>query len=446
LLAQLAYLLPYFKRHRCSLITGIGSILLSVAIGILAPLLVGRAVDTLRTSISQAALLRYGGLLVAIAAAQGVFTYLQRKLLVTMSRDVELELRDAYFAKLEELSLGFFQRHTTGDLMARATNDLGAVRMLCGPAIMYSSRTVFTAAAALTLMIGINAPLTALALATMPVVAWATNLFGRRIHQRFEQVQEGFSDLSTEVQENLAGARVLRAYAQEGAAVEDFSRHNQEYVARNVRLIRWSAAFHPTLMALVGLGFVAVLWYGGLLVVRGAITVGQFVTFNLFLSQLVWPMIAIGWVINLAQRGSASLGRIRRVLESAPEIANRPTAALPAPIEGAVAVRGLRFVYPAVPAEAAAGGGKPGPRPVAPPGAAEEAGAPPRPPGQQEREIGRHLVLESVERLDDCNKTDQESGRHHRQRELIRETGDRDRLIAKRRGLSTPHRWMAGTQ
>ena len=207
--------------------------------------------------------------------------------------------------------------------MARATNDLGAVRMLCGPAIMYSANTLFTATAALALMLRIDARLTLLALATMPVVAYATKVFGRRIHDLFERVQASFSDLTAQVQENFSGARVLRAYAQEEAAIRDFQRVNDDYVARNERLIRWNAAFHPVLQALVGVGFVAVLGYGGLLVVRGAITVGQFVTFNLFLAKLIWPMIAIGWVINLAQRGAASMGRIREVLEAPPAIADR---------------------------------------------------------------------------------------------------------------------------
>jgi ATP-binding cassette subfamily B protein len=260
--------------------------------------------------------------------------------------------------------------------MARATNDLGAVRMLCGPAIMYSSNTVFTATAALALMARIDLRLTLLALATMPLVAYATKVFGRRIHDLFERVQESFSDLTTQVQENLSGARVLRAYAREEAAVDNFRRVNDDYVARNVRLIRWNAGFHPVLQALVGVGFVAVLGYGGLLVVRAAITVGQFVTFNLFLAELIWPMIAIGWVINLAQRGAASMGRIREVLETPAEIADRPDAVAPPAIAGAVACRDLWFAYagngepagPAAgaaldPASAPAAGGD-GPRPV----------------------------------------------------------------------------------
>ena len=351
--AQLKYLLPYFRPYRRRVAQGVGSILASTVIGLTAPLLVGWAVDTLRQHVSSGTLLGYGGLLVGIALAQGVFNYLQRLILVTVSRDVEFDLRNRYFAKLAELDLGFFQRHATGDLMARATNDLQAVRMLCGPAIMYSTGTLLTGTGALILMARINPLLTLLALATMPVVAYATNFFGRRIHALFERVQANFSDVSTQVQENFSGVRVVRAYAQEGPAIADFRRVNDAYVAANERLIRWNAAFHPVLQALVGVGFVAVLWYGGLLVTRDAITVGEFVTFNLFLAKLIWPMIAIGWVINLAQRGAASLGRIREILETPPAIADRDeewgprSLGEPAAIDGAVAFRGLEFAYDA---------------------------------------------------------------------------------------------------
>ena len=363
--AQLKYLFPYFRPYRRRVAEGVGSILASTVIGLTVPLLVGWAVDTLRLHVSSATLLGYAGLLVGIALAQGVFNYLQRLILVTVSRDIEFDLRNRYFAKLAELDLGFFQRHATGDLMARATNDLQAVRMLCGPAIMYSTGTLLTGTGALILMARINPLLTLLALATMPVVAYATNFFGRRIHALFERVQANFSDVSTQVQENFSGVRVVRAYAQEGPAIEDFRRVNDAYVDANERLIRWNAAFHPVLQALVGVGFVAVLWYGGTLVTRDAITVGEFVTFNLFLAKLIWPMIAIGWVINLAQRGAASLGRIREILESPPAIADRddrpagvPAGAgereaswgprslgEPAAIDGAVAFRGLEFAY-----------------------------------------------------------------------------------------------------
>jgi ATP-binding cassette subfamily B multidrug efflux pump len=341
----LAGLWPYLRPHRKALLWGIFTIFCSVVVGMATPLLVGSAVDSFRHGPTFGTLLRYAGLLVAVAAVRGVFTYLQRMILVTMSRDVEVDLRDAFFAHLERLPQGFFQKQATGDLMARATNDLQAVRMLCGPAIMYATNTLFTAIGSLFFLFRIHPSLALLALAPMPFLVVATKVFGQRIHALFESVQEQFSQLSARVQENLAGLRVVRAYAREGHEEAQLALANDEYVARNRRLILWSSAFHPMLQSLVGLGFVAVLWYGGRLVLSGGITIGELVTFNFFLAKLVWPMIAIGWVINLAQRGAASFARIRQVLDTTPTIRDEePLVRLPE-IRGDVAFRDLTFTY-----------------------------------------------------------------------------------------------------
>ena len=342
---KLRHLLPYFRPYRLRMAGGVLSILASVVIGLATPLLVGGAVDMFKIDPNVRTLLLYAGMLVLVAAARGVFTYLQRMILVTVSRDVEFDLRNDYFEHLERLPPRFYQEHATGDLMARATNDLQAVRMLCGPAIMYSSNTLFTGLGSLFFMFRIHGGLSLLALAPMPLVAVATKVFGERIHHFFERVQEQFSNLSGRVQENLAGLRVVRAYVREDHEEEKFRRINDEYVERNRRLIRWSAAFHPLLQLLVGFGFVAVLYYGGRLVVEGGITIGEFVTFNFFLVKLIWPMIAIGWVINLVQRGAASLGRIRNVLETEPSIRDEPPLAEPGAIRGAIRARNLSFRY-----------------------------------------------------------------------------------------------------
>lgn len=337
---------PYFRRYRGRLAAGLGSNLLSAVIGLAAPILVGRAVDAFREQVTSATLLRYAGALLLVTLLMGVFSFGQRMLLVTLSRNIERDLRDDYFRHLQTLPQAFYQRSYTGDLMARGTNDLQAVRMLCGPAIMYTASTLFTASGSLAFMLGIHARLTLIALATMPLVAVATKLFGQRIHLLFERVQEQFSTLSTRVQENLAGVRVVRAYAREATEERSFAAVNDEYVERNRRLIRWNAAFHPLLQALVGVGFVAVLWYGGRLVWSAEITIGQFVTFNFFLMELVWPMIAIGWVINLAQRGSASMGRLLEVLETEPEVRDEGPLETDVEIAGGVSIRGLTFSYP----------------------------------------------------------------------------------------------------
>lgn len=344
-MSRLRTLLPYLARHPWKLATGVTSIFLSVLVGLAAPLIVGGAIDAFRGGASMRSLLNYAALLVGVTAVQGGFSFAQRMILVSMSRDIELELRNQYFRHLETLPLGFYQERSIGDLMARATNDLQAVRMLCGPAIMYSSNTLFTALGATVLMWRIHWQLTLLALASMPAVAVATKIFGERIHRLFEKVQEQFSSLSTRVQENLAGVRVVRAYAQEAAERRSFAVTNSEYVERNRRLIRWSAAFHPLLQALVGVGFVLVLWRGMFLIEGGSITVGEFVSFNFFLSKLIWPMIAIGWVINLVQRGAASLRRILDVVETEPTIRDEPPLVEARPERGAVSIRDLTFRY-----------------------------------------------------------------------------------------------------
>ncbi|MEZ5332665.1 MAG: ABC transporter ATP-binding protein [Thermoanaerobaculia bacterium] len=337
---------PYFRRYPRRLAAGLLCNLLSAAVGLAAPILVGRAVDAFREQVTSETLLGYAGALLGVTALMGVFSFGQRMLLVTLSRNIERDLRDDYFGHLQTLPPAFYQRSYTGDLMARGTNDLQAVRMLCGPAIMYTASTLFTAGGSLAFMLGIHGKLTLVALATMPLVALATKFFGQRIHVLFERVQEQFSTLSTRVQENLAGVRVVRAYAREDAEERSFAAVNDEYVERNRRLIRWNAAFHPLLQALVGFGFVGVLWYGGRLVWSETISIGQFVTFNFFLMELVWPMIAIGWVINLAQRGSASMGRLLDVLETRPEIRDEPPLVEDARIDGEVSARSLTFAYP----------------------------------------------------------------------------------------------------
>ena len=345
MIEKLRHLLPYFRPYRARMTGGVLSILASAVIGLATPLLVGGAVDSFREDPTARTLYLYAGLIVLVAAVRGVFTYLQRMILVTVSRDVEFDLRNEYFAHLETLPVRFYQEHATGDLMARATNDLQAVRMLCGPAIMYSGNTLFAGLGSLYFMFRIHPGLSLLALAPMPLLAFATKVFGERIHHLFDRVQEEFSTLSARVQENLAGLRVVRAYARETREEERFRRTNDEYVDRNRRLILWSSAFHPLLQLLVGLGFVAVLFYGGRLVVDGGITIGEFVTFNFFLVKLIWPMIAIGWVINLVQRGAASLGRIRQILTTEPTIRDEPPLVeLPA-VRGRIEARDLTFRY-----------------------------------------------------------------------------------------------------
>lgn len=347
---KLRPLLPYFRPYLKRLAAGIACILSTAALGLVSPQIVGWAIDAIRSEVSQTALLQYAGLLVGVTAVSGVFSFLQRYILVSMSRNIEYDLLHDFHDHLQKLPAGYFQENTVGDLMARATNDVAAVRMVCGPAIMYSTNTLVVGLGAAFFMFRIHAGLTLLALVSLPAVAVITKVFGQKIHQLFETVQERYGDLSTKVQENLSGARVVRAYVQEDAERREFRKHNRTYVDSNRQLIRWNAAFHPLIQTTVGLGFAAVLWFGIHLILRGQITVGEYVTFNLFLGKMVWPMIAIGWVINLAQRAAASMGRLQDVFSTEPAIRDRPAAdgsqpVDPGAIDGAIRFRNLTFTY-----------------------------------------------------------------------------------------------------
>lgn len=319
-MGKLTPLLPYFRRCRRGLAVGMGCVVGTALLALVSPVLIGRAIDAMRDMVSHRTLLYYGLVLMGVTLVQSVFRYSQRMILVSTSRQIEYDLRNDFFAHLQSLDSRFYQNHATGDLMARATNDLNAVRMLCGPAIMYSTNTVVVGVLALVLMTTVHLGLTLVALCTLPLVAMATRIFGERIHHLFGDVQARYSDLSTKVQESLAGARVVRAYAQEETEKRAFDALSEQYVDGYRKLVRWNAAFNPSLYALIGFGFTVVLGYGGLLMLSGDLTVGQFVTFHLFFGELIWPMIAIGWVINIYQRGTASLARIQTVLDTEPEI------------------------------------------------------------------------------------------------------------------------------
>src|SRR5712692_444175 len=344
-MTPLRKLISYFARYKRRLIIGIACVFMTNLIRLTAPLVLRHAIDDLTAEVSHSKLLEYAGVLVSIALAQGVFLFAQRRLLINMSRDIEYDLRSDFYAHLQKLPFEFYQTHRTGDLMARATNDLSAVRMIVGPALMYSMNTVFAMALLVPLMAAISWRLTLLAFVSMPLVAAATNYFSKRIHDRFEKVQEYFGTVSNRAQESLSGVRVIRAYTQEAAQIESFKRVNREFVNRNLKLIRLSGIFHPILQFFIGLGFIAVLWFGGSLVISGTISIGQFVQFTLLLGYLVWPMIALGWVINIFQRGMASMGRMHHILSIEPAIRDTDDTADIEAIEGEIEFRDLTFTY-----------------------------------------------------------------------------------------------------
>jgi ATP-binding cassette subfamily B protein len=344
-MTPLQKLLSYFARYKRTMVIGVACVFMTNLVRLTAPVVLRHAVDDLTAQISQSKLLEYAGLLISIALVQGVFLFTQRRLLINMSRHIEYDLRNDFYEHLQKLPFEFYQTHRTGDLMARATNDLSAVRMIVGPALMYSMNTVFAMALIIPLMGAISWRLTLLAFLSMPLVAVATNYFSKRIHDRFEKVQEYFGTVSNRAQESLAGVRVIRAYTQEDAQVESFRLVNREFVNRNLKLIKLSGIFHPILQFFIGLGFIAVLWFGGSLVISGAISIGQFVQFTLLLGYLVWPMIALGWVINIFQRGMASMGRMHLIMSIEPAIRDTNETTDIVSLDGEIEFRDLTFTY-----------------------------------------------------------------------------------------------------
>ena len=342
---QLVPLFAYFRPYRHYLVGGVLAIVASATLGLLSPVVIGRAVDALREQPTSQALMSYGALLLTITLGQGVFSFTQRMVLVSMSRHIEYDIGNDIFGRLEGLHSGFFHRHPTGDLMARSTNDLHTVRMVCGPAIMYATATLITAIGALIFLFDIHPRMTLLSLAPMPLAAVVAKVFGQKIHVLFQKVQESFAGISTRVQENLAGARVVRAYAQEQREQRLFDQLNEDYVNANRRLIRWDAAFHPLMQCVIGLAHAVALGYGGKLMLASQLTVGQYVTFNLFLAKLMWPMVSIGWVINMAQRAAASFGRIRAILVAEPEVRDVEPLEHGAQLRGGVRFADLTFHY-----------------------------------------------------------------------------------------------------
>jgi ATP-binding cassette subfamily B protein len=335
----------YFRPYKKSLFVGVFCILASVVIGVLEPVYVGRAVDSLSAGPTWATITRFALIIVAIRVVSGIFLYLQRNILIGMSRHVEYDLRQDFYAHLQKQPLTFFQEHRTGDLMARATNDLAAVRQLAGPMVMYTLQTVFIVIIILPLMLRISVRLTLLLFVTMPLVSLTVKYFGQQVHVRFEKIQEFFSHITARAQENISGVRVVRAYAQEDAEVEAFKTLNREYADRNLSLVRISALMRPLIQFVIGLGMVLIVWYGGILAVRGEMTQGQFVEFTLFLMRLVWPLIALGYVANLYQRGTASLKRMNAIFAVEPAIKDAPAVGEQPPVRGRIEFRHLTFAY-----------------------------------------------------------------------------------------------------
>ncbi len=347
MLPNLRRVLPYYRPYRTALILGLVLVAVAQGFSILLPWLLKMAIDALAdsaTTVGDVGL--FSAALVLAALLGGLARFGMRELLNGISRKIEVDLRDDFFAHILKLDASFFQETRTGDLMSRSTNDILAVRQATGPALMYAVNTGVGFVMALVLMLTISVRMTLLALVPLVLLPPAVLWFGKVIHRRFEEIQEHYSTLSTMVQENLTGLRIVRAYTQERDQERRFDELNHEYRQRNMRLAIASGAFYPIMSFMAGLGMVVVLWVGGLQVIDGAITVGDYVAFFFYLTLLVWPMIALGWVTNLFQRGEASMGRILKIMEREPKVLAPAEGAEVAEVRGRVEFEGVGFRYP----------------------------------------------------------------------------------------------------
>jgi ATP-binding cassette subfamily B protein len=341
-------LLPYVNRYRRAFLLGLVCVFSTSAFQLMGPWVLKCAVDDLNRAVTQRKLLLYAGLLVGVSLMRGLFLFLMRRIIIGASRDIEYDIRNDVFARLEQQPLAYYQERRTGDLMSRATNDLNAVRLMIGPAVMYTTNTVLVFVVAIILMLAIDVRLTLVAMTALPFVSIAVRYFGGAIHKRFEAIQAQLSEVSAVVQEALAGVRVVRAYRQEEHESERFRVANQEYLRRNRVLIRLQGAFYPSMKFFLGVGSLLVLWMGSRDVIAGKITLGEFVAFNGYLVMLAWPMIAFGWVTNILQRGFASWKRMLEVIDHPPAISDATVTAAgrAASIDAAIEIRHLTFTYP----------------------------------------------------------------------------------------------------
>ena len=348
MLRDLRPLFAYMRRYRWGYVWGSLSVVATNAVWVLFPKVLQQAIDELNHGITHRRIVLLAGTLVAIALVKGVFLYSQRWILIGISREIEFDLRNDLFRHLEKQDSGFYQRYRTGDIMARLTNDLNAVRMLLGPAIMYSANTVMFTVGALFFLLHISPYLTLVALAPAPIASILVQYLGHKIHDRFERIQASFSEISSQAQENYSGARLVRAFAREDSQISLFERLNRQYISRALRLVQLMGMLWPTLEFILGASMIITLMAGGHLVLEHRISVGQFVAFNTYMILLIWPIIAVGWVVNIFQRGTASVKRIDELLRAEPAIDDSAadlTIANDTVLGGEIKFRNLDFSY-----------------------------------------------------------------------------------------------------
>jgi ATP-binding cassette, subfamily B, multidrug efflux pump len=339
----------YFNPYKLNIVFGILCILFGMMFNLLVPYLIGMAIDGLSRGITRDEVIYYPLVILGVSLAGGLFLYWQRRLLINASRHIEYDMRRDFYDALVDQPLEYFQNTRVGDLMARATNDLAAVRQMVGPMILYSFQAVFALMVVLPIMFGISVELTLYLLIPLPFVSLTVKFLGQQIHARFEKIQEFFSGITARAQENLTGARVIRAYAQEYSEIEEFEKLNEEYADKNISLVKFAAAMRPLLFFFIGLSFVIIVAVGVPMAVRGEITAGEFTSFILYLQRMIWYLIALGYVVNLYQRGTASLKRFNAVLETEPTVKDASEAKKQPKIKGRIEFRDLTFGYNGTP-------------------------------------------------------------------------------------------------
>ena len=339
-------LFPYLAKYKKRYVVGFATLIITQVVGVTVPLVIKEVFDALTGNVTLHRLAVLSALLLGIAAAKAIFQFWMRWILIGISRDVEYDLRNDLFRHLMKLDAQYYNEHRTGDLMARLTNDLNAVRNIVGPGIMYSANTVVTGIATITLMAHLDLHLTLLALAPLPLASVAVKFFGQQIHERFEKIQAMYSELTEKVRENISGVRLVRAFRQEEAEMREFDRMNQLYVEKNKGLIWISSFLWPALALLFAASFLLIMVVGGEHVLSGRITIGTFAAFNVYLMYLIWPIIALGWVTNIIQRGLASLARLWTIFASQPAIDDRHVPKDPVrSLKGEIEFRNLTFSY-----------------------------------------------------------------------------------------------------
>ena len=335
----------YIFKHTRVWLWGILTIILTTVFTMASPWILRQAINVLQEGVTIQKLIFYALAIVGATIIQGVFRFLMRQTMIVTSRNIEYELRNDLFDHLLKLDRQYYNKMSTGDIMARMTNDLEAVRAMVGPGIMYFTSTLFTFTAAVTLMSIINIKLTLVTSIPLPFISALTFFISREVHKRYAKIQEQYSKITADVQENLSGIRVIKAYVQEDNAIKRFGRLNREYIRKNLAMIRIWGLFFPAIFGFAGMAAALVLWVGGNQVINGQLTLGDLVAFTAYLMLLMWPMAALGWVMGLYQRGMASMKRIARIFNSSPVIISPSSGAVKKDIQGKIEFKQLEFAY-----------------------------------------------------------------------------------------------------